>query len=89
MSGFSSRIEGVSEAVLEAKSFINTHLSEPITLSDIADAVNLSPNYLHSVFKRLVGLTPRDYLTEKRLTLACELLSTTSASLSDIAERCG
>lgn len=84
-----SRIEGVSEAVLEAKSFINTHLSEPITLSDIADAVNLSPNYLHSVFKRLLGLTPRDYLTEKRLTLACELLSTTSASLSDIAERCG
>ena len=85
----SSMIEGVSEAVLEAKSFINTHLSEPIALTDIASAVNLSPNYLHTVFKRSVGMTPRDYLTEKRLSLAAELLCTTSLSISEIAERCG
>ena len=85
----SSMIEGVSEAVLEAKSFINTHLSEPISLTDVASAVNLSPNYLHTVFKRSVGMTPRDYLTEKRLSLAAELLCTTSLPISEIAERCG
>lgn len=82
-------ISGVNESVLEAKSFIDTHVGESITLEDIAIAVNLSPNYLHTIFKKLVGTTPRDYLTEKRLNLACELLSTTSLPLSDIAERCG
>ena len=85
----SSLISGINETVVEAKGFIETHVSEHITLEDIASAVNLSPNYLHTVFKNLVGVTPRDYLIEKRLSLACELLSTTSLPLSDIAERCG
>lgn len=84
-----SLISGVSDSVLEAKSYIDAHVGDQITLTDISKAVNLSPNYLHTIFKQLLGTTPRDYLTEKRLRFTCELLSTTSLPLSEIAERCG
>lgn len=78
-----------SDTVEKAKKYISEHISEPITLSDISEEVHLSPNYFHSLFKSVEGTTPREYLTEYRLRLACELLRTTSLSLSDISERCG
>ena len=84
-----SRISDGHEAVTEAKNYMETHVREPITLSDVARAVNLSPNYLHTLFKSIEGITPRDFLTEKRLQTCAELLRTTSFPLSEIAERCG
>ena len=78
-----------NDAVQKAKKYIAEHISAPLTLLDIAKAVNLSPNYFHSLFVSIEGITPREYLNEQRLSLACELLRTTSNSHSDIAERCG
>ena len=78
-----------SETILKAKIYIKDHVSETVNLSDIAKFVNLSPNYLHQLFRKTEGITPREYLTEYRLNLACKLLRTTSLPLSEIAERCG
>ena len=64
-------------------------MGKPITLSDIAAFVNLSPNYFHTLFYSVEGLTPRSYITEYRLRLVCELLSASSIPLSEIAERVG
>ena len=37
------------------------------TLQQLADAVGLSPSYFHRLFKKTVGVTPKQYATEKRL----------------------
>ena len=78
-----------NEIIIKAKKYIEEHIKDPIKLSDIAFAVNLSPNYLHTRFHNEAGITPREYLIDCRLKKACELLSTTSNSISEISEKCG
>ena len=75
--------------VMQAQSYIKEHFCEQIKLSDIARDVNLSPNYFHSLFTEVCGMTPHDYLVEHRINVAKNLLITADLSLSDIAERCG
>lgn len=75
--------------VMQSQSYIKEHFCEQIKLSDIAKDVNLSPNYFHSLFTEVCGITPHDYLVEHRINIAKNLLITADLSLSDIAERCG
>ncbi len=39
---------------------------EPLSLAELADAVELSPGYFHRLFKATTGLTPRDYMQAHR-----------------------
>ena len=75
--------------VMHAQSYIKEHFGEQIKLSDIAKEVNLSPNYFHTLFAEVCGVTPHDYLVEHRVNVAKNLLITADISLSEIAERCG
>ena len=38
---------------------------EPISLAQLADAVELSPQYFHRLFKKTIGLTPKAYATAR------------------------
>ncbi len=88
-SKISAASDNTKDIVRKTKQYIETHAGDAIRLADIAEAINFSPNYLHAQFHRETGLTPREYLTEYRLKLASELLSTTSLPFSEIAEKCG
>jgi AraC family transcriptional regulator of adaptative response/methylated-DNA-[protein]-cysteine methyltransferase len=46
---------------------IDDHADEPLTLADLGTAVDVSPAHLQRVFKRIVGITPRQYLSARRL----------------------
>jgi AraC family transcriptional regulator, regulatory protein of adaptative response / methylated-DNA-[protein]-cysteine methyltransferase len=39
---------------------------EPLSLAELAEAVELSPSYFHRMFKAVTGLTPKDYLEARR-----------------------
>jgi AraC family transcriptional regulator of adaptative response/methylated-DNA-[protein]-cysteine methyltransferase len=39
---------------------------EPLSLAELADAVELSPSYFHRMFKAVTGLTPKDYMDAHR-----------------------
>ena len=73
----------------QAQSFIKNNCSRQIKLSDIAREVNLSPNYFHTIFTEVCRITPREYLTECRVSMVKNLLITTNLPLSEIAERSG
>jgi AraC family transcriptional regulator of adaptative response/methylated-DNA-[protein]-cysteine methyltransferase len=58
------------EIVLQACRMMETSLDacEGVpTLAELADAAGLSPSYFHRVFKRIVGVTPKQYAMERRL----------------------
>ena len=51
-------------------SYLNLHLTTPMTLDSIADHFFLSKNYLNRTFKEAIGTTVIEYLRYKRVLLA-------------------
>lgn len=60
--------------VLRAKSFIQSRLDQPVSLSDAADSVHLTSHYFGQMFKTVTGESFVSYLTRIRMEKACELL---------------
>ena len=48
-------------AVKRAREYLDAHSDEAVTLTQLAGHVGLSPFHLQRTFKRLVGVTPREY----------------------------
>lgn len=68
---------------------IDERYSEELTLKDLAAEVNISYNYLVTMFRREIGMGFGDYLTQKRLRTAKALLKNTELKVYEIAERVG
>lgn len=72
--------------VEKVKYFIDEKIGEQsLSCEDIASAVYLNPDYLTRVFKKEMGIPISEYLQQRRLTLAIDLLKKSNQSVSDIA----
>ncbi len=60
--------------VEQVSAYIDAHLSERITVDDLAEQVHMSKYYFLRKFKELTGVTAHTFLIDKRLIKACELL---------------
>jgi AraC family transcriptional regulator of adaptative response/methylated-DNA-[protein]-cysteine methyltransferase len=66
----------VLDAAIAAKACRLIEASEePLSLADLADAVELSPGYFHRLFKRITGVTPKAYTAARRADRVREALS--------------
>jgi len=79
---FDTRVKG-------AIRFITDNYAEPISITDAAKVVHLTPNYLGILFKQETGVTFRDYLNTIRLNQAEDMLRAREGSITDIAHKCG
>lgn len=70
-------------------SYIEQNIHRNITVEELAQLVNLHPNYLISQFKKRFGLSPIKYINQRKITLAKDYLFTTNMSISDIADILG
>ena len=68
---------------------IETRLAEPLRVRDLADIAGLSEFHFLRVFKRLTGMSPHQYITERRMNRARTLLSTTDVPVAEVAWRVG
>jgi len=64
--------------------YMEANLERPITIRELASVVGLSPHHFLRMFKRTLGLTPYQYLLERRIERAKEMLRDLTASLSEI-----
>jgi AraC family transcriptional regulator len=64
---------------------IDMHLDERLSIQALANTVGLSPCYFAHAFKRSTGLSPHDYLVQRRVQRVEELLSETDLPISEIA----
>lgn len=71
------------------KQYIISHLSEPLSLEEIATAVYLTPNYLCTLFKKHTGQTIVEYIIMQRIDLAKRLIIAKDWPLHQISEQCG
>jgi AraC family transcriptional regulator of adaptative response/methylated-DNA-[protein]-cysteine methyltransferase len=53
---------------------IEQHLEEPLTLTDLGTQLGVSPAHLQRVFKKVTGISPRQYADARRLGRLKELL---------------
>jgi AraC family transcriptional regulator len=65
--------------------FIGAHLSEPISLADMAATAGLSRMHFAAQFRAATGYRPHDYLLQQRIESAKEILSNTGMPLAQIA----
>ncbi len=69
-------------------SFIDLNLHSKISLDELAKISNLSKDYLSQLFKKTTGITVTEYITEKRLSSAKQLLDR-NVTISDTAYALG
>ena len=63
-----------SATIIGILDYLNTHLSEPISLDGISEKFYISKHHLNKVFRKAIGTTVGDYLLHKRVTHAQILL---------------
>lgn len=69
--------------------FIETNYHQPISLSDVAQAVGYSPAYLTDLMRRQTGQSIHRWIVERRMKAACFLLSNSDQSVEQIAQSVG
>lgn len=79
----------VSCIIRTAKTYIDEHYSQKISLEDVAGHAYISPNYLSSLFKKEMGINFIEYVTEVRLREAKKLLDDVKYSMVDVAQMVG
>lgn len=79
----------ITPTIYQAIQYIETRLPlEEISLEKLADICALSESHFKQRFKSEVGISPRDYINRKRITLAKELLKDCS-SITNVAMQLG
>ncbi|MGV9799033.1 helix-turn-helix transcriptional regulator [Mycobacterium sp. NPDC003449] len=68
---------------------IDRRLAEPLSLRDVADEVGMTAGHLTTLVRRRTGRTVGDWITERRMSLARELLATTALPVAEVAQRVG
>jgi AraC-like DNA-binding protein len=84
---------GENRAIRAAKSYIEQHLAEPLTIGDIAAAAGVSERTLQAAFQSDLSITPMAYLRGRRLDRTRAELADAAArdrtSVTEVAERWG
>ena len=65
--------------------YIYAYLDRDLSLKDLSNIVQMSPNYFAQLFKQTTGITPYQYVIRCRIERAKELIRQGKLSLADIA----
>jgi len=79
----------VPSKILDAVRYIQIHLNQRLTVSNLANRANLHQDYFSRLFVKHTGQRPLAYLHEKRIERAQYLIATTDFSFFEIAEKTG
>lgn len=79
-----------NKSIIEIMEFINkSYDNADLSVGEIANQVFLTPNYMMMLFKKKMGKTVLQYLTEVRMEVAKELLVDGRVKLSEVALKVG
>ena len=73
-----------SEAISRAVAYMEAHITEEITVEDVARQVYISPFYFQKGFSLLCGFTVAEYIRNRRLSLAGNELATSEKKVIDV-----
>lgn len=76
---------GMSRPVTKCINYIYSHISERITVKELAEYTSVSTSYLSRQFAKELGVSIGDYIREMKINAAEEQLLNTDDSILDIA----
>lgn len=79
----------VLNKIMRAKNYIDKNYIFNVHISEIIKEACMNRTYFCNYFKLVTGYTFKDYLTNKRLKAAKELLKNKNLRISDVAEQVG
>ena len=75
---------------VKLEQYIKEHLTEKIYIEELCDKFFISKNALYRLFQKEFGTTVNEFIIEKRLTLARELLlSSAELNVTEVSAACG
>lgn len=77
------------QLIQQAVCYMEEHIYEDIGYEEVARSVHMSSYNFHRMFSFIVGMTPNEYIRNRRLTLAAQELQTTDISVIDAAYKYG
>lgn len=75
--------------VTKACEYIRGHITAPLTVKEIAEALQYSPDHLSRLFKQETGFCLSRYILMQKCQSACYILENSSASCTDISALLG
>ena len=84
-----SPVKRTNKECAVVRRYIDEHFAESITLDTLAGVVHMNKYYLVHVFNKEYGVSPINYLIERRIRESRYLLENTDLSLSRIAQVLG
>lgn len=82
-------LPGPYRAIGKIVEFARSHLSEHVSVGDIARESGMSVATLERRFKEHFQLNPSSFLSQLRVSRACELLRDSPLNITEIAVECG
>jgi AraC family transcriptional regulator len=73
----------------EILNYIQEHLSEDLSLVELATVAHMSPHYFSTLFKQSTGISPRQYITQCRIEIAKQLLTRRDLTIVEICHQVG
>jgi AraC-like DNA-binding protein len=86
---FLAAAESASNPVSAVLEYVRSHLSEPLTVADMADLVRLSPSAFAHLFRDVTGRSPYQFVKEMRLDRARELLVDGDFTVARVSKEVG
>lgn len=74
-------------SILEAELYINEHIYEKLSITDLAARYNFSEKHFRYLFNKIIGMPPKKYIERVKCERAFDLLRNTSYSVAEIAEK--
>lgn len=83
------RQDSYSSYAQKGMEYIHYHYSYPISVEDIAEYAGISRSHLFRSFQSVLGMSPKEYLSNYRIRQSCILLAQSDLSITAIAKSVG
>lgn len=81
--------KAMSTRLLKARSYLDQNVECPLRLDELSRIASLSKFEFESAFSRAFGSTPHQYLLNRRLSKARDLLECGIESIQDVCQKSG
>ena len=79
----------INRECTQIKNYLDANYSENITLDTLAELSHMNKYYMAHAFTKYIGLSPINYLLQKRIQEGKSLLESTSFSIAQISSTLG